>query len=168
MNIVVECKSLPEHAAEYCPYYYGAGDITVSACFAHPVNNQIYRLPECSITLLDILMFSKNMVPDEEYDCVLEVSSFKTADLYTNHRNSVRGRFWNCVPDRYMPKYNPYKNQQCIEIDGDIILIAPYNNLLSGKAEDGGLIEIIPQAPFNLRSVRTASDNLGCMFIKKA
>ena len=160
MNIIVECinrnKSSLEHLAdtEYCSYYYDSDDDTVTCCFLHSVNNPTYRLPDCSMTLLDVLMLSKNLMPDKEYDCIIEVSSFKKTELYTDHRYSIRGLFWSCVPIKYLHKYNSYKTQQCIEIDGDLILIAPYNNQLTGKIADGNLVEIVPQSPLNIRAVQ--------------
>lgn len=160
MNIIVECinsyKSSFEHLMndEY-DSYNDSDDDTITCCFLHSVNNPTYRLPDCSVTLLDLLSFSKNMKPKQVYNCVLELSSFITVELYTDHRNSIRGMFWNCVPEKYVSKYRFCRNQQCIEVDGDIILIAPYNNLLSGKGKDGDLIEVIPQSPLNLRTVRS-------------
>lgn len=161
MNIIVECISTNKSSlkqlidTEYCSDDQDANDDTVSCHFAHPVSNQNYRLPDCSVTLADKLMLAENMVPDQKYDCILEIGSFISVELYANYRNSIRGRFWNCVPAKYVPKYSSYKNQQCIEIDGDIILLAPYNNLLLNLLVDESLIEIIPQAPLNLLGIKT-------------
>lgn len=164
MNIMVECINLNKSSFDYFisnednsyyNSYYDSGDDTVTCRFSHSINNSKYHLPDCSVTLLDLLSFSKNMKPKQVYNCVLELSSFITVELYTNHRNSIRGMFWNCVPEKYVPDYSFCRNQQCIEIDGDIILIAPYNNLLSGTRKDGDLIEVIPQSPLNLRTVRS-------------
>lgn len=159
MNIIVECMNSYKSSFEYLmndeyDSYNDSDDDTVTCRFLHSVNNPTYRLPDCSVTLLDLLSFSKNMKVNQVYDCVCEIASFITVDLYTNHRNSIRGMFWNCVSEKYVPNYRFCKNQQCIEIDGDIILISPYNNLLSGKIKDSDLIEIIPQSALNLRAVR--------------
>lgn len=160
MNIRVECvnknKSSMEHFidTEYCSFYYDADDDMVTARFEHPVVDPIFRLPDCSMTLTDKLAFSENMVPHQKYDCILEIGSFRTIELYASYRNSIRGRFWNRIPKKWACKYRMYMGQQCIEIDGDLILIAPYNNQLTGKIADGNLVEIVPQSPLNIRAVQ--------------
>lgn len=91
MNIIVECvnsnKTSLKHLidAEHGSYYQDANDDTVSCRFARPVSNQNYRLPDCSVTLADKLMLSENMVPNQKYDCILEIGSFITVELYANY-----------------------------------------------------------------------------------
>lgn len=87
-------------------------------------------------------------------ECAIEISSFRTTKLFSNHRNSIRGKFWNRIPRKYVSKYSLYREYQCIEIDGDILLIAPYNNLLVNKLESSTVIEIVPYSFLNLLSVK--------------
>lgn len=161
MKLKVECispnKSSMTHliSTDYCSYYDDADDNTVTCRFALPISNRYYRLPNCSITLTDKLMLSDNMVAGQEYECAIEISSFRTTELFSNHRNSIRGTFWNCVPRKYVSKYNIYRAQQCIEINGDILLIAPYNNSLNIKGLDGVLLEVNPYSLLNLVSIIT-------------
>lgn len=158
MKLKVECispnKSSMTHliSTDYCSYYDDADDNTVTCRFVPPISDRYYRLPNCSITLTDKLMLSDNMVLGQEYECAIEISSFRTTKLFSNHRNSIRGKFWNRIPRKYVSKYNLYRTQQCIEINGDILLIAPYNNLLAVTATAGNIIEIIPQSSMNLLS----------------
>ena len=112
-----------------------------------------FRLPEDSVWLKDVLGFSRNMTVRTEYDCVLEMASFVQVDLFTNHNYSIRGFYWSNVPQKYLCKYQLYKNQECIEIDEEIILIAPYNNLLTNRINEGTLIEVIPRSDLNLKAV---------------
>ena len=160
MDIIVECINKNKSAfeelldTEYYSYYYDKCADTVTCRFLNPISTQTYCLPDCSILLWDVLMFSKNMVTNEVYSCVLEVNSFRRVNLYTNCKNAIRGRFWNSIPQKYVHKYSLYAEQQCIEVNGDLILISPYNNILSNVLDNDSPIEILPLSPFNLRSVK--------------
>lgn len=117
------------------------------------ISDEQFRLPKESICINDVIGFSNNMMINEEYDCILEISSFIRVDLNTNHRYSIRGKYWKNVPQKYLPRYYIYKEQECIEIGNDIILISIYSNGFTNKVNDGGIIEIISQGSINLRSV---------------
>lgn len=91
---MVECINLNKSSFDYFisnednsyyNSYYDSGDDTVTCRFSHSINNSKYHFPDCSVTLLDLLSFSKNMKPKQVYNCVLELSSFITVELYTNH-----------------------------------------------------------------------------------
>lgn len=71
-----------------------------------------------------------------QYDCVLEIASFNQVDLLSNQRYLIRGEYWRNVPHRYLTKYYKYKEQECIEIDNDILLISMYNNVLTYRIAD--------------------------------
>lgn len=75
-------------------------------------------------------------------------------ELFTNHRYSIRGEYWRNVPQRYLPKYYMYKEQECIEIDNDILLISIYNNVLTNRIVDGETIEIVVNCELNLRCAK--------------
>lgn len=109
-----------------------------------------FRFPDSSILLNDVMNFSNKMVTGQQYDCVLEITSFTQVDLFTDHRYSVRGKYWRCVPMKYLPKYHMYKEQECIEIGNDILLISLYNNRLTNKVDDGVIVEIIAKCELNL------------------
>ena len=94
--------------------------------------------------------FSNDMNIYQQYDCVLEIASFNQVELFTNHRCSIRGRYWKNVPQKYLPKYYIYKEQECIEIDNDILLISSYNNLLTDKIAEGEIIEVVVNCELNL------------------
>lgn len=109
-----------------------------------------FRLLEGSIILNDIMNFSNDMDIYRQYDCVLEIVSFNRVELFTNHRCSIRGKYWRNVPQKYSPKYQMYKNRECIEIGNDILLISMCNNLLTDKIADGEIIEILTNCELNL------------------
>lgn len=109
-----------------------------------------FHLPKDSIILNDVMNFSNDMNIYQQYDCVLEIASFNQVELFTNHRCSIRGRYWKNVPQKYLPKYYIYKEQECIEIDNDILLISSYNNLLTDKIAEGEIIEVVVNCELNL------------------
>lgn len=47
-----------------------------------------------------------------------------------------------------------YKEQECIEIDNDILLISIYNNVLTNRIVDGETIEIVVNCELNLRCAK--------------
>lgn len=109
-----------------------------------------FRVPVGSIVLNDVMNFLNDMNIYRQYDCVLEIASFNQVELFTNHRYSIRGKYWRNVPQKYLPKYQMYKKRECIEIDNDILLISIYNNILTNKITDGEIIEIIVNCELNL------------------
>lgn len=113
-----------------------------------------FRLPEDSIVLNDVMKFSNKMAIYQQYDCVLEVASFIQVELFTNHRYSIRGKYWKNVPTKYLPKYRMYKERECIEIGNDILLISMYNNLLTNNIADGETTEIIANCELNLICIK--------------
>lgn len=151
MKIRFEYVSRSGASAEYRPHGCGGG-ADVIARFAEPVADREFRLPECSMPFCDMLRLSSGMIPGKEYDCVLEAGSFRTVRLYTDCERSVRGRFYGGLPERYCLGHALFKNRQCMEINGDFILLSPHNDLGSESLSDGCLIEIIPQEPIYLRS----------------
>ena len=81
--------------------------------------------------------FSNDMNIYKQYDCVLEIVSFNRVELLTNHMYLIRGKYWKNEPKKYLPKYYIYKEQECIEIGNDILLISMYNNSLTNKVDNG-------------------------------
>lgn len=70
-----------------------------------------FLLPKDSIILNDVMNFSNNMSTLRQYECMLEITSFTQVELFTNHSYSIRGKYWRNVPQRYLPKYQMYKNE---------------------------------------------------------
>lgn len=92
------------------------------------------------------------MIKYQKYDCILEIESFAKVSLNTNHYHSIRGIWRKNVPSNYLPKYSLFREQSCIEIEKDIILISPYNNsFISNSISDGELIEIVFQNNLNIK-----------------
>ncbi len=109
-----------------------------------------------SIYINDVLNLSKTMNVEghNKYDCALEIANFIRIDIREKGDYSLKGYFWNKVPENYIKKYSAFRNQQCIEVEKDVILIAPYNNTFTkSKVNDGDLVNIIPQSNLNLKCV---------------
>ena len=110
-----------------------------------------YKIPSQNIYIKDVLGISHNMVPNNIYNCILEISSFIIIQPPSECNCSIKGIYREVVPPKYKPSCVLYSKQSCIEVDGDIFLIAPYNNLLC-KTNDGELVEVVPQAYYNLKA----------------
>lgn len=160
MNITVKCihrskdltRSIASNTA--CNTDNNMTDHNKVTCRINSMLSDVrFHLPEDSIILNDIMNFSNDMNIYQQYDCVLEIASFNQVELFTNHRCSIRGKYWKNVPQKYLPRYYIYKEQECIEIGNDIILISIYSNGFTNKVNDGGIIEMISQGSINLRSV---------------
>ena len=157
MNITVECihkaKALPGPIEDNT--IWGTDD-TVSDYnqITCRINSDSlgarFLLPKDSIILNDAMNFCYNMSLYRQYDCVLEIASFTQVELFTNHRYSIRGKYWSPVPQKYLYKYQLYKERECIEIGNDILLISIYNNMLTNRIADGETIEIIVNFELNL------------------
>ena len=161
MIITIECihraKNLPEPITENAVgyMYYMVSECNKVTCRINSTLSDVrFRLPVDSIVLNDVMNFSNNMNIYRQYDCALEIASFNQVELFTNHRYSIRGKYWRNVPQRYLSKYYMYKEQECIEIDNDILLISIYNNLLTNRIADGETIEIIVNSELNLRCAK--------------
>lgn len=114
-------------------------------------DNDICRFPSQIMYAEDILGLTNNL-PNSHCNCILEISSFKIVELYSNHRCSIRGYYWDRIPTKFLNRYSFYRERRCIEVNGFLILISPYNNLFD-EIGNGDLVEIIPQNNFNLLSI---------------
>lgn len=139
-------------------YTYYRGDYLNSHCnvircrIDKNIDDEMYSLPKESIWLNDVIGFSNTMIKHQKYDCVLEIESFSKVELNTNHNYSIRGVWRKKVPVKYLPKYSLFKEQSCIEIEEDIILISPYNNSCSlSDISDGAFTEIIFESNLNIK-----------------
>ena len=160
MIITVESVHKYKDVCEYMPkedHTYYRGDYlnphynNVRCKIDTVVDDEIYCVPRESIWLNDVIGFSNNMLRHQKYDCVLEIESFSKVDLNTNHINSIRGFWRNKVPEKYMPQYSLFREQECIDVGESIILISSYNQSLSKTEVDGTLIELIVQSGINLK-----------------
>lgn len=123
-----------------------------SARFCFPLDNCEFKIPSQDIYVKDILGISRNMKPNNEYDCILEISSFIIVKPQTNCSCSIRGIYRSSVPLEYKSQYHQFFEHSCIEVGEEFFLISPYNNLLT-KTIDGTVVEVVPQSNYNLYSV---------------
>lgn len=116
------------------------------------IDNDMYCLPKDSIWINDVIGFSNAMVKYQKYDCILEIESFLKVPINTNHNYSIRGIWRKGIPAKYLSKYSLFRDQSCIEIGEDIILLSPFNNRwISNILSDGDLTEIIIQSNLNIK-----------------
>lgn len=147
------CEYIPKEEYAYYRGDYLNPHYNNIRCKIDPViENEQYCVPKESIWINDVIGFSNNMLRHQKYDCVLEIESFIKVDLNTNHHFSFRGVWRKKVPEKYLPKYSLFKEQSCIEIEEDIVLISPYNNSCSlSDISDGAFTEIIFESNLNIK-----------------
>lgn len=154
------CEYIPKEEYAYYRGDYLNPHYNNIRCKIDPViDNEQYCVPKESIWISDVIGFSNNMLRHQKYDCVLEIESFSIVDLNTNHHYSIRGIWCQRIPSKYFPKYSLFKDQSCIEIGNDIILISPYNNSwISNGVLDGELTEIIVKSNLNIKYAHLIKD----------
>ena len=132
---------------------------TVSMSIIEKETTTTTKHPDLPLYAYDKLKLSDFMKNCQVYDCLLEITSFISVDLYTNHPLSIRGHYRKSIPDKYKFKYINFSNQSCIELSNSIFLISPHNNSLSGTINEDTLIEIVPENYFNLKHINIESFN---------
>ncbi len=140
-------EDYPYYTGDYLNLHYN----TIRCTINNYIDNDMYCLPKDSIWVNDAIGFSNTMLKYQKYDCILEIESFSKVPLNTNHNYSIRGIWRNKIPSKYLPKYSLFKDQSCIEIGEDIILLSPYNRWVSNVISEGDLTEIIVQSNLNIK-----------------
>lgn len=135
-----------------------------SKTFEHGYNYEVYVLNTLvtykngmmllkNVWLNDVMKLSDTLNLHESCDAALELNSFSLWNSTEKNRCFISGIYWNRIPVKYLPRYRMFKEQQCVEIADDIILISPFNNALRGCVENGKDIKIVPSGYWNLKCI---------------